>query len=671
MPVPTITSLNNAALDVAHISTVATSTALTATDRLGNVKQTIAGAVESIKAFNNRGAWAAATVYASKDLVSNGGNWYVCVLANTSGATFAGDEPTKWRVYQGVAAVEFKGSLPVHRSSRPAFHEQHITGFKGRGMLTAEAINVITEQAFVGTFAAGATTLVMTSAAQIVVGGCVTVKHDNGKYGTYFVDAKSGNNIGIRPGLLFDCLTASAKIERTWFNRAHPGKFYMRQLAQRIAHSTELEAAMPDGNRLAFTNVASNPNTLEDTLVSVGGAAINYFAASNLGEDGTAATPVRFALGRSAYVDGLTAVAQGVETQSFDVVGAANAVAKVTFLAAGLGVTFAIEVVDENGRELGKLAIPVAGQRIMQIYTVPCDVRHAKRIKVRILSESFTTTTYFVVDQVDVFSAPDSSGKVIANPAAKIVCLGDSWIQGDLGSTPEREPITAQLALELPYATIINSGVGGNTISSMLARFDADVAAHKPDYVVVNTGTNEAYNPLSGVFEPNAVDEFLKLYRRLIQKIIAIGARPIIIGVPALAQTDADVPAFAEWLLNDRAKSYARYFFEEMSRKPSASSGTTANGTWVKLADGTLICRHQVTVTTTAALTLASTTWTFPVPFIAAPTVCVSPANYDSNQILSGGSAALTTGTASIRLVSGTGAIAVPMACIAVGRWYA
>ena len=57
----TITDLTNAKLDVDHIAEIATSTALTATDRMGGVKSTLAAAIDSIKAFNSRGAWAATT----------------------------------------------------------------------------------------------------------------------------------------------------------------------------------------------------------------------------------------------------------------------------------------------------------------------------------------------------------------------------------------------------------------------------------------------------------------------------------------------------------------------------------------------------------------------------------------------------------------------------------
>lgn len=558
---------------------------------------------------------------------------------------------------------------PAERPSHPAFIEQHLTSFFGRGMLTSEVINVVTEQAFVGSFAAGVATVVMTNAAQIAVGSTVTIKHDNGKYATYFVDSKATNNIGIRPALRFACTTAAAKIERTWYNRAHPGKFYMRELAQRIANGTELECAMPHGQRVLFTNFAT------DTLTAVAGAVINYYAASNLGEGGGVVDPVRFGPGRTAFVDSITATGKGAETALFNVSGVAHGVAKVAFLAQGTGTSFRIEVIDQSGREVGKYVIPAgADQRVMRIYTVPCDFGNATQVKVRVICDTYTVASYFTLGLIDVFEAPKSAGKIIGQRGAKIVCIGDSWTAGDIANDIEREPITQQLAFELPYATIINAGVGGNTLTNMLARFDTDVAVHNPDYVVIGTGTNESYNPLSGVFDPNAIDAFVNFFRQMINKIVAIGARPIIVGVPALAQSDADVPAFAEWLLNDRAKAYAKAVFEHMGRQPVVTfedtTVTSANGVAVKLADGTLICRHTVSVATTAALTLASVVWDFPVSFVAPPKVSTTLSNFSSNQVISTGlTGAATAAQATVGIVSGTAAFSGTVDVIAVGRW--
>lgn len=554
--------------------------------------------------------------------------------------------------------------------SRPAFLEQHISGFFGRGMLTAEVINVTTEQFLTASASAGATVLALTSVANFVIGGCISVKHDNGLYGTYFINSISGSNVGIFPSLRYSCTVANSKVERTWYNRAHPGKFYMRELAQRIARTIELDAAMPNGGRVLFTNLSSNPTNTEDSLTVIGTAALFYFSASNLGTAGVA-SPVRFTMGRSAYVESITAIGHGVETQLFDTLGVASAVAKVMFYAEGANRVYAIEVIDDEGVQRAKyVTTSVADQGVMRIYTIPADLRGANKIKVRITAETYTGSGgFFTIGQIDVFEAPPAATKVINPPSAKIVCLGDSWIAGDLISTPEREPITQQLALELPNATIINAGVGGNKIWEELSRFDTDVAVHNPDYVVINTGTNESYNPVSAVFDPNSIDFFLLQYSLLLNKIAAIGARAVIIGVPALSQTDAETPSLAEWELNDRARSYARYFFEWQSKKPFVTSGSNSNGQWTKFEDGTLICRHTISVTTPAANTIGISLWTYPVPFTTTPKVTVSLSSYSTGQVVATGTDGATSQDVSVRMFTNVSGITLPIDCHAIGRW--
>lgn len=91
MPSITIADLINAKSDVGHIAEVATSLNKTARDRLGNIKLTVAAAVDTIKAFNVRGPFAANTAYAVKDIYTYGGIAYVAVVAHTSALAVATD----------------------------------------------------------------------------------------------------------------------------------------------------------------------------------------------------------------------------------------------------------------------------------------------------------------------------------------------------------------------------------------------------------------------------------------------------------------------------------------------------------------------------------------------------------------------------------------------------
>ncbi len=632
--------------------------ALTYVDRFGVTRLTLAGAAAQFSHANNRGAWSTGTAYAVNDLVLVSGSWWVCFSAHTSGATFAADQVARWHVYQGAStqqldAHEANVTNPhattkaqvglgnadntadalkpvsasqkalirrsVETASRPAFLEQHVTGFFGRGMLTAETINIVTEQDIVGTFPVGSATVVVTDATSLLQGACISIRHDNGMYGTYFISAKSGATLTIAPKLRYGC-TTGARVERTWFNRAHPGKFYMRELAQRIARATESDAAMPDGGRLLFTRFATS--SAEDTLTALGSAAVSYFSATNTGSSGSVSTPVRFGPGRTAYVETIAAVGAGAETKYFASNGTARAQLSIYFAQNPTANSYTIKVLDDVGTVLGSKVVPgPPTQPVLQLYSFAVDLRSVKRFKVTVTCTTYAASGgYFVIGAIDVFASHGAHGKVVANASGTVVCLGDSWVAGDAHT--ERESICTQLAIELPYATVVNAGVGGNTLLNMLARFDTDVAPHSPDCVVVNTGTNESYNPFSVTFDPNAVASFLDQYRILLAKIAALGARAIVIGVPALAQSDADVPAFAEWLLNDRAKAYSGAFAEWMAKAPAAYTGgdvfselptaapvLTKNGqmsAWLQ-SDTSLriVVRGSDGVTRTATLTLS------------------------------------------------------------------
>lgn len=79
----------------------------------------------------------------------------------------------------------------------------------------------------------------------------------------------------------------------------------------------------------------------------------------------------------------------------------------------------------------------------------------------------------------------------------KIVAIGSSSTAGHGASSPSHS-YPARLAVELleiwPRAqlTVVNRGVGGDRTAQMMARFERDVLAEKPDLVVWQVGTNES-----------------------------------------------------------------------------------------------------------------------------------------------------------------------------------
>lgn len=71
--------------------------------------KSISGYLSELTANTLRGLWATATSYAIKDIVEESGNWYVCLVAHTSG-TFSSDlTANKWALYQ----INLSGNLDL------------------------------------------------------------------------------------------------------------------------------------------------------------------------------------------------------------------------------------------------------------------------------------------------------------------------------------------------------------------------------------------------------------------------------------------------------------------------------------------------------------------------------------------------------------------------------
>lgn len=91
MPAITSLDLSNAKLDVDHIAAIATSTAQTATDRLGHTKLTVQGAIKSLASFTPRGARVTGAAYNLKDIYTEGGIAYVVVVQSFTSVSLSSD----------------------------------------------------------------------------------------------------------------------------------------------------------------------------------------------------------------------------------------------------------------------------------------------------------------------------------------------------------------------------------------------------------------------------------------------------------------------------------------------------------------------------------------------------------------------------------------------------
>lgn len=105
-------------------------------------------------------------------------------------------------------------------------------------------------------------------------------------------------------------------------------------------------------------------------------------------------------------------------------------------------------------------------------------------------------------------------------------------------------------------------------------------------------------------------------------------------------------------------------------------TGTNANGTYIKFADGTMICRHTSAQLTTS-IAVASPmymspliTLTFPAAFVAVPSFAVGTVNSGGYFSLAAGDGVTNTTNWSGRVISIISTATASLSYIAIGRWF-
>jgi lysophospholipase L1-like esterase len=90
---------------------------------------------------------------------------------------------------------------------------------------------------------------------------------------------------------------------------------------------------------------------------------------------------------------------------------------------------------------------------------------------------------------------PRTAMRIARHETLTVVAIGSSSTEGIGASNPAASypaRLAAALAGRLKWqeVTVLNKGVGGETAPQMLARFDRDVFAERPDLVIWQVGTN-------------------------------------------------------------------------------------------------------------------------------------------------------------------------------------
>ncbi|WP_439622997.1 GDSL-type esterase/lipase family protein [Gemmata sp.] len=118
-----------------------------------------------------------------------------------------------------------------------------------------------------------------------------------------------------------------------------------------------------------------------------------------------------------------------------------------------------------------------------------------------------------------------------------------------------------------------NSGVGGHTVPSTLARFEYDVAAWKPTIVSVELGMNDAGN--------TAPDAFIKSMGAMVERIRKAEARPVVLSA---SPVNDGLPLARAGTRNQRLAEYADGLKEfcEKERVPYADQFHALVDVWAR-----------------------------------------------------------------------------------------
>ncbi len=143
------------------------------------------------------------------------------------------------------------------------------------------------------------------------------------------------------------------------------------------------------------------------------------------------------------------------------------------------------------------------------------------------------------------FAAPAADAPLM--DGATLVTFGDSITA--LSTWPQS--VAQSLNMKL-----VNSGIGGNTTDHAAARFDRDVAAHNPDFVIMCFATNDFYRA-DGVNPRVGLTAYRANLQSFIDKVKNLGAEPILMTPPFISEGASGGPSlYPEGTVNGALDKY-------------------------------------------------------------------------------------------------------------------
>ena len=147
---------------------------------------------------------------------------------------------------------------------------------------------------------------------------------------------------------------------------------------------------------------------------------------------------------------------------------------------------------------------------------------------------------------------PATAAALSQHRPLSIVALGSSSTEGAGASAPERTypaRLQALLRAALPDAavTVLNRGVGGQTIDAVMDRIEADVLALRPTLVIWQIGTNEVLRAIDPAYFAARLDLGVRRIR-------AGGADLVLMDSQVAPRVDAGKKAVFDYLMAREAR---------------------------------------------------------------------------------------------------------------------
>jgi lysophospholipase L1-like esterase len=113
----------------------------------------------------------------------------------------------------------------------------------------------------------------------------------------------------------------------------------------------------------------------------------------------------------------------------------------------------------------------------------------------------------------------------------KLICFGDSITEASEGYVAIMQSLVSA-AYPDRQIEVINSGISGHKVTSLLERVDRDVIDKKPDWVTICIGINDVWHGVNGV----PLAEYVPKLDELVAKILKADIRVVLVTTPVIGE---------------------------------------------------------------------------------------------------------------------------------------